>query len=107
MGTSYKDVVSALTDAIQNLSQAYGIATDADDKDRIFSMMEMLQDEVNAVSSAGLAVSDSVYQAQTDSFRNSADQLNQFKAKIDQYINNVALISSVADSLTKIIGLLA
>lgn len=107
METSYKDAVEMLMDVIQRLSDAYDASTDDDDKDSIFSTMEILQDEVNSVSAAGLSESNSAYQAQTDNFRNSANQLDDFKTKIDQYINNVALAGSIADSMTKVLALLA
>lgn len=101
------DAVKMMTDVIQKLNDAYNAATDDGGKDSIFAVMEILQDEVTAVSSAGLSNSDSAYQAETDNFKNSANQLNDLKTKIDQYINNVALAGSIADSLTEVIALLA
>ncbi|WP_434782393.1 hypothetical protein [Ferrovum myxofaciens] len=106
MKKSYKDASTALEYAIQNLSKAYDAATNCDDKNSIFTTMEILQDEVDAIAKANLSTSDSRYQALMDSFKNSAIQPGQFKKKIDQYIDDIELAGSLADSLTQVISLL-
>ncbi len=106
MEKSYKDAVAALGCAIQNLSQAYDAAANDNDRNSIFTTMEMLQDEVDAIAAANLSTSDSRYQALKDDFKNSAVQLDQFREKIDQYINDVDLAGKLEVSLTQVIDLL-
>lgn len=107
MGTNYNDAVEYLTDALQNLSLAYDAASSSGDRDSIFSAMEILQDEINAVSAAGLSDSDSAYRILTDRFRESAKQLDDFKADIDKHVHDIAIAGNIADALLKVIGLLA
>lgn len=107
MEKSYKDAVTILGDAIQNLSKAYDAATNDDDKNSIFTMMEILQDEANAIAVANLSASDSSYQALTDNFKNATIQQDQFREKIDQYIGDIRFAGNIANSLTQVISLLA
>ena len=51
---SYKNALGDLSTAIAQLNQAYKAANTIDEKDEIFSMLELLQDEVNEIAGAGL-----------------------------------------------------
>jgi hypothetical protein len=106
MATTNKDALSTLMEAIDSLNLAYKAANTADNKDKIFSAMEILQDEVNAISVAGLAVSNAAYKAQTAVFKNASDQLTKFKTEIDKYVSYIKIAGQVADTLTKVIALL-
>ncbi len=107
MKTSYKDALAALMTALNTLNQAYKAANTAGDKDQIFSVMEILQDEVNAIAIAGLAFQDAAYVAQTAVFQRSAAQLKAFQEKVDTYIHYIKMTGEVADALAKVMRLLA
>jgi hypothetical protein len=105
--TSYKDALGALTAAIGQLNQAYKAANTMEDKDKIFSVMELLQDEVNAVAAAGLAASDAAYSAQAASLKNAADQIAEFQSHVDQYVKYIGLAGQVAEALKKVVAIIA
>jgi hypothetical protein len=107
MATTYRQAVTTLMEAIDNLDRAYQSAYSMDDKNRLFSMREMLQEELDTVSAAGLSQSRSGYRAQTPLFRIAARYLAQSRDTINQHVNHIRTIGQVADSLAKVVRLLA
>ena len=107
MATTYRQAVTTLTEAIGNLDRAYQSAYSMDDKNRLFSMRELLQEEVDTVSAAGLSRSRSGYEAQTPLFKIAAHYLAQSRETINQHVNHIRTVGLVADSLAKVVRLLA
>ncbi|SRR5216684_9300437 len=103
---SYKDTLGTLNAAIGQLNQAYKAANTIEDKDRIFSVMELLQDEVNAVAAAGLAASDAAYSAQAASFKKASDQIAEFQSHINLYVKYISLAGQVAEALGKVVAVI-
>ncbi len=102
--------VEALRDlhnALEKLNQAYKAANEIEDKDAIFSAMELVQDEVNALAVAGLALSNEKYVAQAKSFRAAKDDLEKFQKKVDERVKFIKLAGQVAEALGKALALLA
>ena len=104
---SYKNALGDLSTAIAQLNQAYKAANTIDEKDEIFSMLELLQDEVNEIAGAGLASSDTAYMAQTQPFKSASQALIDFRKKIDGHVKYIKLAGQVAEALAKVITLLA
>jgi hypothetical protein len=104
---TYQAAVTNLMTALASLNQAYKAANTIDGKDKIFSSMEVLQDEVNAISTAGLTASNSAYKALTDDFKQSTDELTQLQSNINTYVNFISTASSVVAGLASEIPLVA
>ena len=107
MATTYKQAVTTLTQAIDNLDRAYRSAYGMDDKNRLFSMRELLQEELDTVLAAGLSDSRSGYQAQTPLFKVASNYLTQSRDAINHHVNHIRVVGQVADSLAKVVRLLA
>jgi hypothetical protein len=93
---TYQAAVTNLMTALASLNQAYKAANTIDGKDKIFSSMEVLQDEVNAISTAGLTAS-----------KQSTDELTQLQSNINTYVNFISTASSVVAGLASVIPLVA
>lgn len=102
-----KEAADSLLAAIKNLNAAYKAANTADDKDEIFSTMEILQDELNQMGVQGLTANDGQYAALTSAFKGYAQQLQQVKNDIDKLVKYVQLAADVVSSLEKVATLLA
>jgi hypothetical protein len=107
MATTYKQAVTTLTEAIDNLDRAYRSAYSMDDKNRLFSMRELLQEELDTVLAAGLSDSRSGYRAQTPLFKVASNYLTQSRDAINYHVNHIRAVGQVADSLAKVVRLLA
>jgi hypothetical protein len=107
MATTYKQAVNTLTEAIDNLDRAYRAVNNLDDKNRLFSMRELLQEELDTVSAAGLSTSRSDYQAQTPLFRIASNYLTQSRGEASHHVNHILIVGQVAESLAKVVRLLA
>jgi ethanolamine utilization microcompartment shell protein EutS len=105
--TSYRDALESLNAGILDLNQAYKAANTMEAKDSIFSVMEILQDEVNSIAMAGLAQSDAAYVAQSVAFKQASNQIAAFQVHIDKYVGYITLAGQVAQSLGKVISLLS
>ena len=89
MATTYKQAVTTLTQAIDNLDRAYRSAYGMDDKNRLFSMREL------------------GYRAQTPLFKVASNYLAQSRDAINHHVNHIRVVGQVADSLAKVVRLLA
>ncbi len=107
MATTYKQAVTTLTEAIDNLDRAYQSAYSMDDKNRLFSMRELLQEELDTVLAAGLSDLRSGYRAQTPLFKVASNYLAQSRHAINHHVNHIRVVGQVADSLAKVVRLLA
>ena len=107
MATTYKQAVTTLNEAIDNLDRAYRSAYSMDDKNRLFSMRELLQEELDTVLAAGLSDSRSGYRAQTPLFKVASNYLAQSRDAINHHVNHIRAVGQVADSLAKVVRLLA
>ena len=105
--TSYETAVSNLMASLTSLNKAYKAANTIDGKDKIFSAMEVLQDEVNAASIAGLTAADTQYKVLTNNFKSCTDELKQLQTDINTYVNFLSTASSVVAGLAKVIPLIA
>ncbi|SIO46720.1 hypothetical protein SAMN05444168_4843 [Paraburkholderia phenazinium] len=63
--------------------------------------------DVNAISTAGLTASNSAYEALTDDFKQSTDELTQLQSNINTYVNFISTASSVVAGLASEIPLVA
>jgi hexokinase len=104
---TYVEAMTILTNAQALLKQAYQAANTTEDKDAIFSIMEVIQDEINAFAVADIASRDDGYQAQTQWFKDNADELAAFEAKIEKYVKYVKLAGQLVDALAQVAKLAA
>jgi prophage DNA circulation protein len=105
--STYQQASDILSDAISTLSDAFKAANTADDKDTIFAVMEVLQDELNEITSEGLAASTSKYKVLTDAFKGYKAKLSKVQNEIDKIVKFVKLASDTISALAKVATLLA
>ncbi|MBV8536250.1 MAG: hypothetical protein JO128_11695 [Alphaproteobacteria bacterium] len=104
---TYQEASDALSTAISKLSDAYKAANSADDKDKVFAAMEVLQDELNEVTAHGLAASTKQYEALTATFKSYKAQLDQVRDDINNIVKYAKLASDVIAALQKVAALFA
>jgi hypothetical protein len=107
MATTYKEAVAVLVDCSNQLTTAYQAANEANDKDAIFAILQLVQDEVNAIACAGLAAADKAYTQQSEYFAQGTQKIARFQAEIDRYVHYVQIAAKVVESLTRVASLAA
>lgn len=103
---SFRDAMFILSNGISALSDAYRSANTIEDKDRVFSVMSVLQDESSAIVSAGRANDTDAFKAQSQFFAGAKATIDQFQQDIGKIIRYLQVAGAVADTLLKVATLL-
>lgn len=105
--TSFKSAYLALADLHDALRSAYKAANDIDNKDTIFSVMEVVNDEMHEILRNKLDENNDKYAVQTAAFKKVNKRLGVLKDKIDEMIKYVDVASKVVSAIAKVLGILA
>jgi len=106
MNDTYLQASQKLIAAINKLDEAFKAASTLDAKDKIYSAMEVIQDELNALIAAGLKDNAAQYEAQTQIFKDSKAELEKLKNQIDTLISFIKIASEVISTLSSVIALI-
>jgi hypothetical protein len=103
---TYKEVSTALLAVIKALREAYRAANERDHKDIIFNLMEIMQDELDAITAMGLNAANDGYKVASDTFSGAATRLQHFKDEIDTYVKYVKTASQAVGAIGSLLVLL-
>jgi len=103
---TYQEACQILLDALNNLSSAYKAANKPGDKDSIYSVMEVLQNELNQIALQGLAQNDNQYTALTNEFKGYTNDLKTVENEVRNIVKYTKLAGDILSSLAKVATLL-
>jgi hypothetical protein len=95
-------ILKLLSDLDDSLRDAYKAANTMEAKDKIFSVMEVVGDAIDAVSDTALKSADDQYAAFSAWAKQYDDGLMQFADNIDKYIAYIKTAGQVVDALTQV-----
>ena len=104
--TTNKDALKLLWELHGALREAYKAANTLEHKDRIFAVMEVVSDEINALVSMSLQQKNKEYTAVTAQMKEVSGKLQKLKEDIDDMIKYIGVATNVINGIGRILPLL-
>lgn len=99
---TYHEAVQLLSECADRLMEAYAVAAGTEARDAILAAHGVVVDEMNAIIAAGFVASSAQYVALGAAFKQSQQQLQAVRDKIDQYVKAVHIAAQVADVVERV-----
>lgn len=107
MNPTQQETQDAFQQLYDSLNQAYWSASTIETKDRIRGCSDVVYDILSQLTVDGIKSRSTDFQQLKDSVQSVNTKLKQLQKDIDTVIHNIQVATSVADGITKALGIAA
>lgn len=103
MTPEQQNLSNSYSTLLGDLNQAYWAADSLDEKDQLYSIIEVVTNLITQLNAADLATRDAAYNALKSQVATVNKQLTDLQGKINQLINRISTAAAIISDITQVL----